>query len=97
MAENVVTRYDPHFHLRMRVMTLIWCFRGWQVCTHPLINNYCSYTRTEKVAPSIQVQNTLLCSYNNYHIISKNYLLFSLFLSLYIFIPLTITLKSYSL
>ena len=32
MAENVVTRYDPHFHLRMRVMTLIWCFRGWQVC-----------------------------------------------------------------
>jgi hypothetical protein len=33
MAENVVTRYDPHFHLGMRVMTLIWCFRGWQVCT----------------------------------------------------------------
>jgi len=32
MAENVVTRYDPHFHLGMRVMTLIWCFRGWQVC-----------------------------------------------------------------
>jgi len=31
MAENVVTRYDPHFHLGMRVMTLIWCFRGWQV------------------------------------------------------------------
>ena len=34
MAENVVTRYDPHFHLGMRVMTLIWCFRGWQVCNH---------------------------------------------------------------
>ena len=33
MAENVVTRYDPHFHLGMRVMTLIWCFRGWQVCS----------------------------------------------------------------
>ena len=32
MAENVVTRYDPHFHLGMRVMTLNWCFRGWQVC-----------------------------------------------------------------
>jgi len=32
MGENVVTRYDPHFHLGMRVMTLIWCFRGWQVC-----------------------------------------------------------------
>jgi hypothetical protein len=32
MAENVVMRYDPHFHLGMRVMTLIWCFRGWQVC-----------------------------------------------------------------
>ena len=32
MAENVVTRYDPHFHLGMRVITLIWCFRGWQVC-----------------------------------------------------------------
>jgi hypothetical protein len=32
MAENVVTHYDPHFHLGMRVMTLIWCFRGWQVC-----------------------------------------------------------------
>ena len=31
MAENVVTRYDPHFHLGMRVMTLIWCFTGWQV------------------------------------------------------------------
>jgi hypothetical protein len=24
-------RYYPHFHLGMRVMTLIWCFRGWQV------------------------------------------------------------------
>jgi hypothetical protein len=33
MAENVVTRYYPHFHLGMRVMTLIWCFRGWQVWT----------------------------------------------------------------
>ena len=32
MAENVVTCYNPHFHLGMRVMTLIWCFRGWQVC-----------------------------------------------------------------
>jgi hypothetical protein len=31
MAENVVTRYDPHFHLGMRVMTPIWCFRGWQI------------------------------------------------------------------
>ena len=31
MAENVVTRYDPHFHLGMRVMTLIWCSRGWQI------------------------------------------------------------------
>ena len=30
MAENVVTCYDPDFHLGMRVMTLIWCFRGWQ-------------------------------------------------------------------
>ena len=27
-------RYDPHFHLGMRVMTLIWCFRGWQVWSH---------------------------------------------------------------
>jgi hypothetical protein len=25
---DVVTRYD--FHLGMRVMTLIWCFTGWQ-------------------------------------------------------------------
>ena len=31
MAENVVTRCGPHFHLGMRIMTLIWCFRGWQV------------------------------------------------------------------
>jgi hypothetical protein len=41
MAENIVTRYDPHFHLGMRVMTLIWCFRGWQVSEinhHELIN-----------------------------------------------------------
>ena len=35
MAENVVMRDDPHFHLGMRVMTLIWCFRGWQVCMIP--------------------------------------------------------------
>jgi len=39
MAENVVTRYDPHFHLGMRVITLIWCFRGWQVW---LWSNYLS-------------------------------------------------------
>ena len=32
MAENAVTPYDAHFHLGMRVMTLILCFRGWQVC-----------------------------------------------------------------
>jgi hypothetical protein len=31
MAENVITRYDPHLHLGMRLMTLIWCFRCWQV------------------------------------------------------------------
>ena len=40
MAENVVTRYDPHFHLGMRVMTLIWCFRGWQVCLTQILPYY---------------------------------------------------------
>ena len=46
MAENVVTRYDPHFHLGMRVMTLIWCFRGWQVCTGSCKSNYHAITST---------------------------------------------------
>jgi hypothetical protein len=35
LAMNGVRTYnfsgDIHFHLGMRVMTLIWCFRGWQV------------------------------------------------------------------
>jgi hypothetical protein len=36
MAENVVTRYDPHFNLGMRVMTLNWCFyyHTTSVCFH---------------------------------------------------------------
>jgi hypothetical protein len=34
MAENVVTRDDPHFHLGMRAP--IWCFRGLQVCRERL-------------------------------------------------------------
>ena len=45
MAENVVTCYDLHFHLGMRVMTLIWyelpnseqSYKG-KVKTHKYIN-----------------------------------------------------------
>ena len=53
MAENVVTRYDPHFHLGMRVMTLNWCFRGWQVCPQG---------KLEKLPKNISIKSKILVS-----------------------------------
>ena len=64
MAENVVTRYDPHFHLGMRVMTLIWCFRGWQVCGNSMLAT-CNHFQNGGFSNWGQLSMVVLSFYQN--------------------------------
>jgi hypothetical protein len=69
MTENVVTRYDPHFHLGMRFMTLIWCSRGWPHMVSLFksdLNSVCIFLMIEKALSEVLKEHQIFFINNTY-------------------------------